>query len=314
MKTNRAGLGYLTAVLLAATFLLPDQAQAQLNNGLGAEVQNVAYQTHFSYVLSTFSYVVGIVLAMWGVIKLKAWSDGEQVSVMDGVWRIAGSALMIALPSFWGEIMTSFYGTWGNSASSSYNRITGLQSNYGNGYLGLDQMMENFVIDIYKPAKIVLNWAGYIVGFGCMINGVYRLAQSGQAAAGRAPSAKGTMGFIIGGALMVSFGDAMDAISTTIFGSDAPPAFSGLAYNIPGLNMTQVNNVVQSLFAFVEIVGWVAFVRGIYLLVKLSQGNADRSHAHAFTHIVFGGLAVNMAAVVSAVQNTLGVQIINSGS
>ncbi len=315
MKFNRVKTGSAFLTILAIASIMPHPVLAQgATNGLGSTLNNVAYQTYFSIVASTLSYVLGICLAMWGVIRLKSWVDG-QASIAEGLFRIFGGALMIAIPSLTSNIINSMFGSgsW-SGTSGGYNRINGLTTNYGNsgGWLGLDQAMENFVIDIYAPGKLVTSWAAYFVGIGCMMNGVYRLAQAGQAASGRAPSTKGTVGYLVGGALLWSAGELMDAITTSLFGTADPGQFSSLTYAPAGLDTTAVNNAVAAAFAFVEVLGWIAFVRGIFLLVKIANsGPGERTHAHAFTHIVFGAAAVNMYKVVEVVQNSLGVSIVN---
>jgi hypothetical protein len=311
MKIANIKFIHLFSLILLGAALTPTLAMAQIANGVGSVLTNTTTQTtSFDTILSIGSYVIGVSMAFWGLLRLKVWGDGGQANFGDGLWRIVAGAFMVGLPFTINTLVHSIFGSFVAGASGGANRISGMSQN-PNGTLGLDQVVMNLIVDVYQPAKNLISIMAYLAGVTSVITGIYRLGQAGQAASGRAPSTKGTIGYIGGGALLISCGQLMDAISTSLFGSAQTAQFSSLSYNIANMNSGSVNNVVQAMFAFIEIVGWIAFVRGIFLLVKLAQGGGDKTHAHAFSHIIFGAAAVNMYQVVLVMQKSLGINIVN---
>jgi hypothetical protein len=144
-----------------------------------------------------------------------------------------------------------------------------------------------------------------------LVVGIKRLAQAGEGGQGR-PKMSGTMGCLIAGACMMSLGQMMDAVTTSLFGSSTPATFTSLSYSSSlGSAGTTANNVFQALFAFVEIIGWVAFARGVFLLRKLAEGEGQKTHLNAFVHIIAGAFAVNLAGFVKALQTTTGLSLIS---
>ena len=297
------------SLLLSMAVFLPSGARAQttasnlsdmFNNGAG-EIGSL------SFVLSVLSYILGITCGFLGVRRLLAWVDG-QAPISEGVWRLVGSACLVAAPWTASTVLNSLYSSYGSTYTfrNAENGATQVAATGGN-YVGLDQVIVNLVANIYEPAEIISQAVCYITGVGCLINGIYRLAQAGQAASGRAPKPSGTVGYILGGAVMLSLGDLMSLVTNSLFGQSNTSTFTSLAYSVGGINMTQANNVAQALFAFVEIIGWIAFIRGTYILIRVAQGNGGGTHGQAFTHLSFGALAVNLPAFVRVLQTTLGI-------
>ncbi len=312
-------LSFSTAVAIIAWPLVAYAGgTSPSGNDLGTLLSNASSETVYGpgFILSVTSFVIGAASVMWGLIKLKEAADG-QTPVKDGVWRILGGSFLVALPFIVNATLNTLYpsgyenGTEGNYSSglAGYNDTCG---NTGS----LDGCMIAFMKNIYEPAQGLINAATYILGGICVAVGVYRLAQSGNAARGAAPGASGTIGYIAGGGGLISLGEFMNFKRGSIFGGlTGNGTFSQLAFSttnpLPSALTSDANGVFMALFAWVQLIGWLAFARGIYLLIKISQGTAQRSHGHAFTHIVCGAMAVNMFAIITAIQGTLGFNLVS---
>jgi hypothetical protein len=304
---------FFTAIVAVA---FPREVFAQ-NSTLADMMTTASTQVYggFPVVLSVLSYVAGAALAFWSVLKFRDYTDGK-ASLSDPVWRLVGGTLLIALPYVINTVMNSLY-TSGYADGNEDDYTSGLNtalSNAGGGNCsaGLDQCMIVLVSNIYGPAEVLISVVTWIMGGMCVAIGLFRLAQSGQSAQGNAPKARGTIGYIAGGGLLISLGEFMDVIRDSIFGGGQTPMFNALAFNnnvLPGNLNTMSNGVFMALFAWMQLIGWLAFARGVYLLVKLSQGEGQRTHAHAFTHIIGGALAVNLYGLVDAIQSTLGISL-----
>ena len=313
-----ANLGIIVSAFLASAFQ-SITASAQTATDMGSMLSNASTQTYQgpAYILSVATFVIGATVAMWGVIRLKEFADG-QVPARDGLWRIGGGSLLMALPFAVNAALNTFFGGIGYGSESNYatggsNNLNGTAT--GNCNNGLDQCMVAFVKNIYLPAEVLINVACYIIGGICVAIGLYRLAMAGQGARGAAPATTGTVGYIGGGSVLISLGEFMDIIRNSIFGG-ATQQFNQLAFanngsSLPAQLQTDANNVFLALFAWVQLIGWLAFGRGVYILIKASQGPGGKSHSQAFTHIIGGALAVNMYGFVNLIQTTLGISLVN---
>ena len=71
--------------------------------------------------------------------------------------------------------------------------------------------------------------------------------------------------------------------------------------------------MIAAIVAFVAIIGWVSFIRGLFILRGVSEGSGQASMMAAVTHIIGGAIAVNLGGFIMAVQNTLGITDMNIG-
>ena len=65
--------------------------------------------------------------------------------------------------------------------------------------------------------------------------------------------------------------------------------------------------VISAVIKFMIIIGLVSFVRGIFIVRDVAEGNQQASLMAGVTHMVGGALAVNMGPLINAVQQTLGI-------
>jgi hypothetical protein len=54
-------------------------------------------------------------------------------------------------------------------------------------------------------------------------------------------------------------------------------------------------------------VGLISFLRGIYIIREVADGNQQASMMAGLTHIIGGALAVNLGPLINAVEQTLGI-------
>jgi len=173
--------------------------------------------------------------------------------------------------------------------------------------LGLDGMLVCFATDILGPLHIVLNFFAFVAGMIFIMIGISRLIKGAQEGA-KAPGGLGTMmTFIIGGAL-VSYNDLMRAASATFTGSATTQTFVTMNYTDGMTNeeAAAAHAVITSIVKFMIVIGVISFVRGLFIVRNVAEGNQQASMMAGATHIIGGALAVNLGPVLNAVQSTLG--------
>ena len=124
----------------------------------------------------------------------------------------------------------------------------------------------------------------------------------------RAPWGMGTIGTFLSAAALLSIQNFMGGAQLSLFGTNVVSTYAVMAdaQNMDAMLATRANQAVQAVFMFVQIVGWFSFVRGIFILRSYGEGDGQASMSAGFTHIIGGALAVNLTALVNAVQETLG--------
>jgi len=65
--------------------------------------------------------------------------------------------------------------------------------------------------------------------------------------------------------------------------------------------------VITSVLKFVILIGLISFVRGLFIIRSVAEGNQQASMMAGVTHIVAGSVAVNLGPLINAVQTTLGI-------
>ncbi len=281
----------------------------------------------FPAFLTAIAYLFGLVLGIWGILKIRDHVlNPQQVDIMQGISRLLAGGAFFALP----VMVEVFRNTVSNAALSANAAVPVTGYNDGDGFLGglissllggtgacpdvveasigLDGMLVCFVNDIFGPIHVVLTFFAFVAGMIFIMIGISRLIKSAQDGA-KGPGGLGTiMTFIMGGAL-ISYNEILRATSTTFAGSPVTRSYAELQY-IEGLTTNEVSAlhaVITAITKFMIIVGLLSFVRGLFIVRNVAEGNQQASMMAAVTHIVAGALCVNLGPLLTAVQNTLGI-------
>ena len=328
--TIDAGTGSDTAItnVFGFDFRLSDYVDAGAatactgGGGAGATTGNLMCNilTHvgfFPAFLTAISYLFGLVMGVWGIFKIRDHVlNPQQTTIFEGVTRLLAGGAFFALPFIVDVVSTTLDGGGGLSTAgaviSGYNidgSITGACAGGGGGggALGLDGVLACFADDMLGPVHAVLNIFAFVAGIIFIMIGISRLIKGAQEGA-RGPGGLGTMmSFAMGGAL-ISYNEIMRAATTTLVSSSQTATFATLRYD-DGLSTDEANAahaVISSILKFMIIVGLISFVRGLFIVRSVAEGNQQASMMAAITHIVGGALAVNLGPVLNAVQTTLG--------
>ena len=264
--------------------------------------------------LSAIGYLIGLVLGLWGILKLRDHVlNPSQTGLWEGISRLLAGGAFFSLPILV-EVgrntlvgggaggLTSFLGL-ANSVTS-YNS-TGCGAGGG---AGLDMQMVCFMDDIMGPMHIVTNFFAYVAGIIFIMIGISRLIKSAQDGA-RGPGGIGTvMTFLAGGAL-ISYNEILRAFSTSLTGPGATKTFAKISYAKGAMTTAEAeaaHNTITAVLQFVIVVGLISFVRGIFIVRNVAEGNQQASIMAGVTHLIGGALAVNLGPLLNAVQTTLG--------
>jgi hypothetical protein len=265
------------------------------------------------------AYLAGLVLGVWGVLKLRDHVlNPSQTRLWEGISRLAAGGLFFALPIAIEVarntiIPGSLTGISTVAASTGFNTTAVMgpdrcAQTAAAGMGGLDSIFGCFMGDLMHPLHAILNFFAFCAGMIFVMIGISRLIKSAQDGA-RGPGGLGTiMTFAIGGGLM-SFNSLMSAASSTFFGVPVTATNATLSYTVgmAGAEVDAAHTVVSSIIQFMIIVGLFSFVRGLFIVRSVSEGNQQASIMAGMTHLIGGAAAVNLGPLINAVQQTLGI-------
>jgi hypothetical protein len=299
--------GKITVFVAFALVTASSSAMAEAAGGgqtLGDVINTVGQNfANFPFVLSVVAYLSGLFFAIWGIFKFKAHVDApQQTPLSDGVKRFLAGGMMLSGPYMY-EVLTGTLFAEQDSKISSTSR----HANPSGG--GMDQMIVDLVTNVAGPMENLLIAFTYIAAIALLLVGVSRLTKTMQDGP-RGPAGMGTlMTFLSSGALF-SFGDMMGSFSSSLFGDAAVSTYANISTTVISdpEDANRVAAVVEAVMVFIMIVGYIAFIRGWFVLKAFADGNSSVSLAQALTFLFGGALAINLGELVNVLQKTVGVE------
>jgi hypothetical protein len=308
---TRENCRFFSAILLVATLAMPELALA---SSAGAVIQTANKNIVFvPPLVSAICYVIGVFLCAIAIVRVKQHVDApHQHTLSRPMLMFAAAGFLFLLGSTAGTVIQ----TLGLGGADTYNTGGGLVVNndpQGNPVANpsLDQMLANFVSDVYGPMISCANVVAYALGLILLAQALLSLAHWGSDP--RAHSSKNIAAKMVIGGVLMALPEAVGMLSESLFKADNNMDVVNvtLAYN-PSSSPQNVNNALQAALEWVQIIGFIGFVRGWLLLRAAVEGIGQASHGTAFTHIIGGALAINIAPTITALQTTFGLNLINT--
>ncbi|MGE4313110.1 MAG: hypothetical protein AB7E85_02405 [Pseudobdellovibrionaceae bacterium] len=272
--------------------------------------------------LAALSYLFGITLGVFGILKLREHvEDPRSVQIWEPIKRFVAGGAFLALPmviSASANLITNS-GEVYDSSSVKLNKLGfgGIVSGAPSGN-GLDGMLFFFIMDIFNPMmKLIANF-GYVAGIILVMVGISRLLKTSQEGA-KGPGGIGTLFVFFVAGCLLSLDAILGAVGGSFFNSDFFGLFGGghvadFALLSQSTGDAAIDNhilaVISAVVGFMIIIGTIAFVRGIFLLHQVADGNQQASLMAAMTHIIGGAFAVNIGSVINAVESTFGLNVV----
>jgi hypothetical protein len=266
--------------------------------------------------LTAISYVIGLFLGVWAIFKIKAHViNPQQTSLWEGISRFAAGGAFFALPIVIEVLRNTMAPLWATGiAAFKQTSFAGFNEGAGvcDGTGGLDVAMYCLMSDTLVPMHVVINFFTMSAGMILAMIGISRLMKSAQDGP-RGPGGLGTvMTFATAGALL-SYNALMRiftvSISAAVPGGGLTSTFAQMRY-LDGMTPEEqlhAHTVISAILKFMIIVGLISFVRGIFIIRSVAEGNGQASIMAGVTHMLGGALAVNLGAVINFVQATLGI-------
>ena len=297
MKRN---ITYVLAILFAV-FGFADTAHATtLGDTIVGGVSSVE---ELPWLASAFSYVLGMMLCVWSILSFKEHVDGgpRAPSLFMCIRRMLAGGLFLSLPYALETVQLSLF-----AGAAPTMAIDGASAAPVAAPTTVDEMAVRFIADLTEPMGYAVSAFAYMGGIILVIMALSRLLNTYDQG-WKGPSGIGTIMCLFCGGALISAGPMMAAFSISIFGdatSNTNPVFSGELKKALGAQEDRARALLEALVAFVIIVGWIAFVRGLFVLKSVADGNQQVSMAQALTFLISGAIAINIGEFVNIIQET----------
>jgi len=138
----------------------------------------------------------------------------------------------------------------------------------------------------------------------------------------RASSTPHILAYLIIGAILIVAGQGAGSLTLSMFGmgtSDAIDCADGVSCTtnvgrVLGWNASLGNvkfaTAVAAALTFFQLIGILAFIRGLYIVKNAVEGTGQATVVQGFTHIVGGVLAINIYTILEVIDQTFGTNLL----
>jgi hypothetical protein len=296
-------------LLLASLFTVAAVDPAFAGQKMGDIMNNVVLSSDgFGPLLSTIAYIFGCILAVTGIFKFKQHVDNpQQTTLWEGIKRMLAGGLFLSLPFTIRAVRGSIFGTGGIGSNDLSNTGT---TNATLSAGGLDKMVFDFMSNIAGPAEGLLSAVAYLSAIALLLIGISRLTKRMEEGP-RGPGGVGTITTFIASGALFSFGDSMGTFANSLFGgSGTTLKTNSLVANTvitDDESRERVQTVIEAVMAFVMLVGYIAFIRGWFVLRAFADGQQGATVAQGLTFLFGGTLAINLGEFINVIMRTVNV-------
>lgn len=168
--------------------------------------------------------------------------------------------------------------------------------------VSIDSMLKNFTTSV-DPLIDLLRAISYVGGLYLAIKGIFGFVNYSKSN-GQVPLSKPILTIVIS-AFLMSIGASLDVMTSSIYGSNGPGAFMAPSSSSVG---AQAKQIFDSIFMFLKLVGFFAFVRGFFILAKAVDTGQDLM-PKGFTHIIGGVLLFHFKATITILAGSTGLPL-----
>lgn len=280
-------------------------AQNKLSNSVRTVTQSWAGVDN---ILSMVAWLAGAFLGCAAIFKFKDHVDNPaQTPLSMGVKRMIAGGMFLSLPFSIRAVVNSTSGAAGAGKITS----TGYQVS-GTPVAGsLEQMVVDVMKDIGAPVENMLVAFSYLAGISLLLVGISRLTKRMEEGP-KGPAGFGTIMTFIAAGMLINYGSSIGHFTGSVFGNNSLMTNIAISANVMSnaTQRAQVETVLSGLEVFVMLVGYIAFIRGWFVLKSFADGQQGATLAQGLTFLFGGAIAINVGELINAVSQTVGVNAI----
>ncbi len=260
----------------------------------------------FAHLFNIVAYAAGVVFGVTGLYNLRQHTENPtNYPLNKALMLFFGAACLMILPT----ILTTVAVSLGYAVSPTM-AVCLAASGGATAGTGVEGMMANFVANIKAPLIGAVQVIANLAGIFMMVHGLMQASKYGYDP--RTNSIHRILTNVGFGAILFTIGGNFSMIMSSVFGTSSvtdPTDSSVLSWGFVstlGGGSEQFATAVAAALQFVQIIGFIAFVRGWLIMKKVVEGGGQVTMAQGITHILGGVCAINIAQVLKIFDNTLG--------
>jgi intracellular multiplication protein IcmC len=160
-------------------------------------------------------------------------------------------------------------------------------------------MLQNFSLTVPQLMHLVTALA-YVLGIVFIVRGIIELKKVGEARTMMSGDKNilGPIIFIVVGSMMLYLPSSIQVGTSTFWASATPLSYINNSSD-------PWENIINDAYLIIQLIGTIAFVRGLILLTHLSERGQSGTLARAMAYIIAGILCINLYSFILVVNNTL---------
>lgn len=162
-------------------------------------------------------------------------------------------------------------------------------------------MLENFATTV-PQLMTMLTAMAYVIGMYLIVTGLFRLREYGEQRSMMSSQhdLKAPLALIITGTMLLYIPSSVQ-VGLNTFWKDPNP------YEYAQETSDQWSTLYQDIFLVVQLVGTIAFIRGILILSKMSRHQGQGGEfGKGITYIIAGIFCINLYGFLTVINTTLG--------
>jgi intracellular multiplication protein IcmC len=170
-------------------------------------------------------------------------------------------------------------------------------------WVDVTQMLASLSKDIPILIRFVVAFS-YTAGVCLVTMGIIKLKAFGHNTVMMSTQANAVvpMVYVMIGTMMIYFITVMNVGSSTLLGTRVAPLMGYSIYN----EASPFSSVISVVVKIVQLVGYIAFLRGWFILMKLGSNNSPGTMGKGLVHLLGGVLAANIMTTWAVLTQTLG--------
>lgn len=171
-----------------------------------------------------------------------------------------------------------------------------------NGSPDLATMLVNLSKAVPALMRLVTALA-YVMGFFFIVKGVLELKHYGEGRSmmSQEHSLAKPLTFLSVGALLIYLPGSVNVGMSTFWTSPNPYGYG------PQTDTGNWADLTDAAFMIIQLVGTIAFIRGLLILTQMGHGGQPGNFAKAMAHIIAGVMCINLYQFLQTIFNTLGI-------
>lgn len=174
--------------------------------------------------------------------------------------------------------------------------------------VSLADALISLVRDVDAPLRLAISVVCYLLALGAFAQGCLRLLRASNGF--QAPAAMGTVLCFVVCMVLVTLPSWIVGGEMSLFGERTGGVGATLGYGGGSEAADAMNQVLKAVFIVVGLVGLIAFIRGLFVLRAAADGRPGASAGGAAVMMFGGLLAWHMVPVIGALQNSLGIKVL----